>query len=214
MTTLSNLKGVLSINLILNVSLNDVQDAFNDERLKQIPSNLQQQPESEFALGPPEIPIAIFKNVKIYFIGEKHQIRFVGQLSELKEFIELVPDLFTQKGFALPEMEAFSELNILHQPINAKAVDALRSKVMFTGIEALNKSCNCDMKTYSISLSNRDTALNYDWLHISLLPNVNKPHTQMLMQLIKRSQKLEEMRTFFDSLETIVKSLEDVLNNA
>lgn len=214
MTALSDLKGLLSINFILNISMNDIQDIFNDQRLKQIPSNLQQQPESEFTLGPPEVPIAIFKKMKISFVSDKHQIRFIGQLDEIKEFIELVPTLFAAKGFAIPDMEAFCELNISHQPINAKAVDALRSKVIFGGIDTLNKSCNSDMKAYSISLSNGDSPLTYNWLHISLLPNVNKPHVQMLMQLIKRAQKLEEMRTFFGNLETIIKALEDVLNNA
>jgi hypothetical protein len=204
--------GNLSITFILDVPISALQDLFKDERFKEVPRVPTQLLRPEIIIGPSEMPIAIFKKTKISYVGERYRLQTVGPLREMLELKEIIPTLFEQHKFSLPAMTRYCEFLMPFTPFELPgAIATLRSKINVRDIENFKEVCGCEMQPFRLSLSNLDTPLSDEWFHITLQPDVNRPHDVMLIEIIKRTPKFDEMRKFMDNLGNILTGIKEML---
>lgn len=215
MSSFDELEGRISIFFILDIPVPALREIFRHEEFREIPGT---QPPTTIApgisIGPPRLPISIFKNTRIEYQGDRSLLQCTGPLEEVIEVKEIVPGLFEEHKYSLKDITRYCEFMIPASPINIpKVVDKMRSSIEVEGIERLNEICGCEMKPFRLSLSNLDTPLNDEWFHISLQPDVNRPHDKMLVEIIKRTPKFDDMRKFLDKVKEILGMIEEIFSS-
>lgn len=206
MASLAELGGNISVFFILNVPDLALRNIFKSEKFTEIPGAPRLSMIAPgIELGPPTLPLAMFKKTKIDYVGVRYILRLTGPLSELKELTEVVPEAFENEKYSLKKITRYCEF---HLPIASfeiqGAVDTIRSKIAMQDIERLSEACGYDMKPFRISLSNLDTPLHDEWLQIMLTPDINSPHDRLLIEIIKRTRTFHEMHTFIGKIEDIL----------
>ena len=214
MSLLNKLQGNLSITFILDIAIPGLKEIFKHEGFKEVsisPQPVQAAPGIIF--GPPRVPIAVFDNTRITYFPERYRLDFQGPINEILKLKELVTSLFEKHNYALSDMTRYTEFSMQPQPIECnELIDKIRSSITVKNIEGLNEICECQMKPFSVSLSNMDTALSDEWFHITLRPDVNRPHEIMLVQIVKRTPKFEEMNIYLNKLEGILSEIRNMLS--
>lgn len=216
MSFLSKLQGSLSVSFILNIPVSGLKDVFRDERFIEMPVALPPtQAAPQIMIGPPRLPIAMFKKTSVIYVPDRYRLEFVGPVNEILELKELIPALFEKHRYSFRDMTRYCELIIQFQPIEVpRVVGPIRSNITVKNIEKFNEVCGYEMKPFSLSLSNLDTPLSDEWFSIRLQPDVNRPHDEILVRIVKRTRKFDEMRTFLNKLESIFGMIKEMFSSA
>jgi len=217
MSLLNELKGNLSIFFMLHIALPGLKQVFQDERFKEIPVRTPPSVQAPpgILIGPPEMPIAMFKSIRVTYTADRYHLKFEGPLNEILEIKELIPELFEKQKYSLPDITRYCEFMTLAQPIGLRgAVDSIRSNVTVDKIDRLNTVCGDQMKIFRFMLSNLNTPLSDKWFTISLQPDINRPHDKMFVQIVKRTPNFGEMKLFLDKLENIFSVIQEMFSSA
>jgi hypothetical protein len=211
---LGRVHGNISVTFILEMPVVALMDVFKDSRFSRPPMGQTQKIGQDLMIGPPEMPIAVYKQTRISYIGERFRLQIVGPIADLIELVEIIPSLFEKDKFSIQNATRYVEFSMPFTPFEfGNAIGAIRSKVHVKGIESLNEICGCKMEPFKLSLANLDSPLSDEWFHITLQPDVNRTHDILLIEIIKRTRGLDDMKSFLNSLGRIIQGIKGMLTH-
>ncbi|MBC7094871.1 hypothetical protein [Thermococcus sp.] len=169
--------------------------------LQPVPSELQVSPGVSIAIGRPNIPLGRIGPVQVSWNPERFSLTFEGPLQKIVEILSRLEESFEKNGYSLRDIVHYYELNLRDKKKTDDFIGAIQGKIKFEDL---------DLALFSLSLSNRPAPIGeyfYEWLHVTLTPDVNSPRKWVIVQLVKRSKKIEDMVNFVNEIDNFIESV-------
>jgi len=169
--------------------------------LQPTPSELQVGPGVSIAIGKPNMPLGRIGPVQISWNPERFSLTFEGPLQRIVEILGRLEESFEKNGYSLKDVVHYYELNLRDKKIVEDFIGTIRGKI---------KSEELDLALFSLSFSNKPAPIGeyfYEWLHVTLTPDVNSPRKWVIIQLVKRSKKIEDMVSFVNEIDNFIESV-------